>query len=828
MLLFHFYSFSHLMNSMNSLKQLLPSFLIGTLIGGTATLLALQTTQPLSPQGNSDFTTQGVQGGGARKDIELTFGDGTTKTLGEVHTNQYLLLDIADSSCGQCIVWAEKHNDLLQKRSNEGNCQLLTVTKDGDLPSWIGKIWAAPFVQSWSAYVVWGLYKLMAALNIQWTVLPYYALVDSNGQIVKEQMGWPDLEKNFAPYCGQPKEGLYCDIDEDSFISKDGISIDPKDVPHVEKVQVGTETKYIYCDAQSCKYVSCDETTPGNDCNDTDKGITIPGTACTSPEGYPGVLDDTCTCQTNLWFCDGDLDGHKSKTPYSTDPNVVPHIKETQVGTETKFILCDANECHYVDCLHTPGDDCDDTDKNKGDCEEGEMISVGGQVTTMDGAFLGNVIISVYHTSFNIKRVMTDNTGVYKHTSLPKGQSLVIRPEKRDWIHLDFVSVEDLLLLEKYLNGQKILTAEQMIAADVNNDNRIDQTDVQLIRDLILGKISHFPVQSIWEFTLKNPGSVPGVTFNQTTQKASTKWFAYSIFNLDFNAIKLGDISGAGGNNDGTTNGGWWNGGGTSPNTCKNVVPVKWRSGSPDGKSINYPGGIWYDSSIDHSCTQDGWPYCDGVKWVCYPTGAKCYYFCQDSKGVENYTTSCAQGDATNISQPQNCPAQMQDKLAGCGTYCTEENNGGGANGGAWDAGICGPAHGKTFSDAGGVNAAGLCIGGVAVPNVVAGNGPWDWTCLGTLGAGNAYCRAEANKGTKGGLCWPAHGQSFSDVNGVNQAGLCAQGTAVPSAVSGPAPWHRSCRGDLESSLCEATQKAWGVIWGSVDTLQRDIGNWAQ
>lgn len=62
-----------------------------------------------------------------------------------------------------------------------------------------------------------------------------------------------------------------------------------------------------------------------------------------------------------------------------------------------------------------------------------------------------------------------------------------------------------------------------MIAADVNNDNRIDQTDVQLIRDLILGKISHFPVQSIWEFTLKNPGSVPGVTFNQTTQKASTK-----------------------------------------------------------------------------------------------------------------------------------------------------------------------------------------------------------------------------------------------------------------------------------------------------------------
>lgn len=174
------------------------------------------------------------------------------------------------------------------------------------------------------------------------------------------------------------------------------------------------------------------------------------------------------------------------------------------------------------------------------------MISVAGHVTTMDGASVKDVKINVYHSSFNVKNVVTDNAGAYEHPALPKGQGLVIRPEKREGIHSDYITTKDKLLIQQYLNGQRTLTPEQMIAADVNNDNKIDQTDIQLITDIVLGKISHFPVQSVWEFTLKNPGSVPGVTFNATSQRASTKGFTYPITNLDFNAIKLGDVSGDG------------------------------------------------------------------------------------------------------------------------------------------------------------------------------------------------------------------------------------------------------------------------------------------
>ncbi|MEJ0009619.1 MAG: hypothetical protein WDN72_03260 [Alphaproteobacteria bacterium] len=41
----------------------------------------------------------------------------------------------------------------------------------------------------------------------------------------------------------------------------------------------------------------------------------------------------------------------------------------------------------------------------------------------------------------------------------------------------------------------------------------------------------------------------------------------------------------------------------------------------------------------------------------------------------------------------------------------------------------CGAANGNTFSDANAVNTAGLCSIGTAAPSAVSGNGPWSWTC---------------------------------------------------------------------------------------------------
>jgi hypothetical protein len=226
----------------------------------------------------------------------------------------------------------------------------------------------------------------------------------------------------------------------------------------------------------------------------------------------------------------------------------------------------------------------------------GEMVSVGGNVTTRDGASVNQVKINVYHSSFNMKNVLTTPSGTYEHPALPKGQSLVIRPEKRDGIHADYITTKDKLFIQQYLNGQRTLTPEEMLAADVNGDGRIDQTDVQLITDIILGKISHFPVQSIWKFTLKNPGSVAWVTFNQTTWRASTKWFTTNITNLDFTAIKLGDVSGDGSTFDDGDDDSALKGGGTT-NGGQQQLPPEYLP--PEQEPINEPTPAPIEEPID-------------------------------------------------------------------------------------------------------------------------------------------------------------------------------------------------------------------------------------
>lgn len=78
---------------MQSLKQLLPSFLIGILVGGIASFLAWQTKQFISPPGSSNFTTQSVQGVteiDANRIVYLAFTQETsTENIQQVFT-QYI------------------------------------------------------------------------------------------------------------------------------------------------------------------------------------------------------------------------------------------------------------------------------------------------------------------------------------------------------------------------------------------------------------------------------------------------------------------------------------------------------------------------------------------------------------------------------------------------------------------------------------------------------------------------------------------------------------------------------------------------------------------
>jgi outer membrane protein OmpA-like peptidoglycan-associated protein len=94
----------------------------------------------------------------------------------------------------------------------------------------------------------------------------------------------------------------------------------------------------------------------------------------------------------------------------------------------------------------------------------------------------------------------------------------------------------------------------------------------------------------------------------------------------------------------------------------------------------------------------------------------------------------------------------------------------------------CGSSHGTGMSAA---PSNGLCASGT--PSEVSGNGPWNWTCLGSNGGAKANCMSPV---LLAGTCGPSHGEEADEPPA---QGLCASGT--PSNVAGTGPWNWTCQG---------------------------------
>lgn len=112
-------------------------------------------------------------------------------------------------------------------------------------------------------------------------------------------------------------------------------------------------------------------------------------------------------------------------------------------------------------------------------------------------------------------------------------------------------------------------------------------------------------------------------------------------------------------------------------------------------------------------------------------------------------------------------------------------------------AGVCGAANGVAVSSA---PTSDLCLAGKA--SILAGTGPWTWTCEGWSGGKAASCSAPMyTPPPVNGVCGVANGKPAT-VKPV--AGLCTSGTT--SAVAGAGPWTWHCEGQNggSSAACSA------------------------
>lgn len=158
-----------------------------------------------------------------------------------------------------------------------------------------------------------------------------------------------------------------------------------------------------------------------------------------------------------------------------------------------------------------------------------EEVTVNFEVSTPQGT------LSLWTTS---------NGQGYYSMEVPVGADVVVRPSALS-NPLNGVTTLDLALLGKHYRNVEILNSPyKIIAADANNDGAISVADSLDLRKLILGIYSELPNNDSWRFVRLdyvfpdpfNPFPFPEIaTLSNVTE---------DVDNLDFVAIKIGDLNG--------------------------------------------------------------------------------------------------------------------------------------------------------------------------------------------------------------------------------------------------------------------------------------------
>jgi hypothetical protein len=171
---------------------------------------------------------------------------------------------------------------------------------------------------------------------------------------------------------------------------------------------------------------------------------------------------------------------------------------------------------------------------------------VAGTTATEADAGVEDVNVTINSPSGFNSSVMTDADGNFSFANVPAGGDYTITPEK-DVDPLNGVSTYDLVLMSKHiLNVQLLDSPYKMIAADVNNSGTITTFDLVAARKLILFISDEFPNNTSWRFVRKDHQfSNPANPFADNLPEVyNLNNLPSDMLNIDFVAIKVGDVNG--------------------------------------------------------------------------------------------------------------------------------------------------------------------------------------------------------------------------------------------------------------------------------------------
>jgi hypothetical protein len=186
-----------------------------------------------------------------------------------------------------------------------------------------------------------------------------------------------------------------------------------------------------------------------------------------------------------------------------------------------------------------------DVQDNTGFCPSNiKNSNVEGVIETEKSDRVENVTVDLMNSGLN--GVRTSGDGKYSFLQIPNGHVITVKPTKTDgW--LNGVTTADIVKIQRHILGiEPLNSAYKMIAADVNKSRTITAKDVSDLRRLILGITSEIPGNTSWRFVHQL------YSFNDINTALSQNFpESYEInplngnMNLDFFAIKTGDVNGS-------------------------------------------------------------------------------------------------------------------------------------------------------------------------------------------------------------------------------------------------------------------------------------------
>lgn len=178
---------------------------------------------------------------------------------------------------------------------------------------------------------------------------------------------------------------------------------------------------------------------------------------------------------------------------------------------------------------------------------ESELFCIGGQIKSFKGLPVPKVGIKILTNLEQYPRTIeASNNGVYAFSHNPIGFNYTVSALKTDQVSND-ISVSDILVLYRHLTSeQPFMSPYQMIAGDINLDQRVSQTDLFEIVRLLLGIQDEFSSQKSWVFIDAQQDFGDDINPWPLTEELYQLNLDTNQMKENFIGIKLGDLTGNG------------------------------------------------------------------------------------------------------------------------------------------------------------------------------------------------------------------------------------------------------------------------------------------